>query len=85
VVLEGVDKYNNLFGSVFYPEADKPANLAEALMSVSGSHLDIVVSVSMAGCTLKAGCTRVRQHSSAAGMCWCSVWEVSTGWGSRNG
>jgi staphylococcal nuclease domain-containing protein 1 len=37
VVLEGVDKYNNLFGSVFYPEADKPANLAEAIMSVSGS------------------------------------------------
>lgn len=36
VVLEGVDKYNNLFGSVFYPEADKPANLAEAIMSVSG-------------------------------------------------
>jgi hypothetical protein len=35
VVLEGVDKYNNLFGSVFYPEADKPANLAEAIMSVS--------------------------------------------------
>lgn len=32
VVLEGVDKYNNLFGSVFYPEEDKPANLAEALM-----------------------------------------------------
>ncbi|KAF8068404.1 elongation factor G [Scenedesmus sp. PABB004] len=33
VVLEGVDKYGNLFGSVFYPEAEKPANLAEALMS----------------------------------------------------
>lgn len=32
VVLEGVDKYNNLFGSVFYPEEDKPANLAENLM-----------------------------------------------------
>lgn len=32
VVLEGVDKYNNLFGSVFYPEGDRPANLAEQLM-----------------------------------------------------
>lgn len=39
VVLEGVDKYNNLFGSVFYPEEDKPANLAEAIMAVSGGML----------------------------------------------
>jgi endonuclease YncB( thermonuclease family) len=34
VVLEGVDKYNNLFGSVMYPEGDKAANLGEALMQV---------------------------------------------------
>lgn len=32
MVLEGVDKFNNLFGSVFYPEGDKPQNLAEQLM-----------------------------------------------------
>lgn len=31
VVLEGVDKYNNLIGSVFYPDGDKPASLAEGL------------------------------------------------------
>jgi hypothetical protein len=33
VVLDGVDKYHNLFGSVMYPEADKPASLAEALVT----------------------------------------------------
>lgn len=32
MVLDGVDKYHNLFGSVMYPEADKPASLAEALV-----------------------------------------------------
>jgi hypothetical protein len=34
VVLEGVDKYNNLFGSVVYPEGDKLTNLGEAIMQV---------------------------------------------------
>lgn len=33
-MLEGVDKYNNLFGSVVYPEGDKLINLGEALMQV---------------------------------------------------
>ncbi|KAI8465187.1 MAG: hypothetical protein J3K34DRAFT_473642 [Monoraphidium minutum] len=32
VVLDGVDKYSNLFGGVMYPDGDKPANLAEGLM-----------------------------------------------------
>jgi staphylococcal nuclease domain-containing protein 1 len=32
IVLDGVDKYQNLFGSVMYPEADKPASLAEGLV-----------------------------------------------------
>jgi hypothetical protein len=37
VVLEGVDKFNNLFGSVVYPEGDKLVNLGEALMQVRGA------------------------------------------------
>jgi hypothetical protein len=36
VVLEGVDKYNNLFGSVVYPEGDKLLNLGEQIMQVRG-------------------------------------------------
>jgi staphylococcal nuclease domain-containing protein 1 len=32
IVLDGVDKYQNLFGSVMYPEADKPASLADGLV-----------------------------------------------------
>eukprot|EP00898_Chlorokybus_atmophyticus_P005051 jgi/Chlat1/5547/Chrsp369S00840 len=32
VVLEGVDKYQNLFGSVFYPEDDQPRDIAEELL-----------------------------------------------------
>jgi len=36
VVLEGVDKYNNLFGTVMYTEGDKLANLGEAIMQVCG-------------------------------------------------
>ncbi|GBF98194.1 hypothetical protein Rsub_10694 [Raphidocelis subcapitata] len=32
IVLDGFDKYQNLFGSVMYPEADKPASLAEGLV-----------------------------------------------------
>jgi staphylococcal nuclease domain-containing protein 1 len=35
VVLEGVDKFNNLFGSVVHSEGDKLVNLGEALMQVS--------------------------------------------------
>lgn len=37
VVLEGVDKYNNLFGSVLYPEGDKLLNLGEQIMQVGSS------------------------------------------------
>lgn len=33
-MLEGVDKYNNLFGSVVYPEGEKLINLGEAIMQV---------------------------------------------------
>jgi hypothetical protein len=34
IVLEGVaDKSNAVLGSVFYPDGDKPANLAEALVT----------------------------------------------------
>lgn len=32
IVLDGVDKYQNLFGSVMYPDGDKPASLAETLV-----------------------------------------------------
>lgn len=34
VVLEGVDKFNNLFGTVMFTEGDKLANLGEAIMQV---------------------------------------------------
>lgn len=40
VVLEGVDKYNNLFGSVVYPEGEKLINLGEAIMQVGGCGVD---------------------------------------------
>lgn len=32
-MVEGTDKFSNLFGSILYPQADKPVNLAEQLVA----------------------------------------------------
>lgn len=78
VVLEGVDKYNNLFGSVFYPEADKPANLAEAIMS-AGLGKAVEWSLNM----MTNGAMRLREMERAAKQAKRGIWTnyvpVNTG------
>lgn len=56
VVLEGVDKFNNLFGSVVYPEGDKLVNLGEALMQVSQEGTCVCVSVPVSACQGVCSC-----------------------------
>ena len=63
MVLEGVDKYNNLFGSVVYPEGDKLLNLGEQIMQVRG----------------QGPCSMSRQHECVQCQqqrmnLWCGCW-----------
>lgn len=78
IVLDGVDKYNNLFGSVMYPEADKPASLAEGLVQ-AGLAKCVEWSLQM----MTVGAMRLREMERAAKQAKRGVWHsyvpVATG------
>jgi hypothetical protein len=62
-VLEGVDKFNNLFGSVVYPEGDKLVNLGEALMQVrQGESARVCAFVCLLRQLLVCACVCLRQR-----------------------
>lgn len=78
VVLDGVDKYQNLFGSVMYPEADKPASLADGLVQ-AGLAKCVEWSLQM----MTVGALRLREMERAAKQAKRGIWHsyvpVATG------
>uniref|UniRef100_A0A061S7B9 Staphylococcal nuclease domain-containing protein 1 n=1 Tax=Tetraselmis sp. GSL018 TaxID=582737 RepID=A0A061S7B9_9CHLO len=70
VVLEGVDKYNNLFGTVKFVVNDEPVDFGEQIVAVG---LAKVVDWSLAMMT--TGATRLREGERAAKQARAAIWH----------